>query len=243
MKRFSTILTALLCSLPILLSAQIPQEVEPPEVPSSKDELVEVGNPDDLAANQATYRSSDQLKTLFQNKRSYGGYFALDFQYLEFENQSMVMAGARGAWVIGHSFSLGLGGVGIIPNTEIPGRLEGEDAMVLGGWGGLILEPILFPKSPIHLTLPIMLGAGSLVYEEADDFWNGYGHTNHEYGSTYDVFFIAQAQAQLEFSMLSFMRLGVGAGYRFTHDLQLEGTTSDVLDGWQGSVSLKFGKF
>lgn len=182
--------------------------------------------------------NDDEIKTIFNNGRtSHGAYGALSINYSQIDGKDAFLVGARGAWLINHSIGIGLAGYGFINDIDTYDSFNNSDSDLdlVGGYGGLLIEPILFPKSPIHISLPIVIGAGGITY--TDNFrWD---HHNYET----DAFFVIEPGIEIEFNVIRFMRIAAGAYYRHTSDIELEGTDKDVLNGFSTGITLKFGKF
>lgn len=183
--------------------------------------------------NNDSIKKDDGIKTIFGNKKiKHGGYGALSIGYSQIDGKDAFVTGARGAWIIGHSFAIGLGGMGFSNNLYIDddaGWMENEYS---GGYGGLLLEPVIFPKFPVHLSLPVILGAGG-VASDSDDF-------NH-YAS--HAFLVAEPGAEIEINLIRFVRIAFGASYRFTSNIRFKGKQEYFLNGYSASLSLKIGKF
>ena len=59
--------------------------------------------------------SNNEFKTLFGDRNvSHGGYGAMTVNYSQIDGKDAILMGARGAWVIGHSFALGFAGYGFL---------------------------------------------------------------------------------------------------------------------------------
>jgi hypothetical protein len=186
-------------------------------------------------------KKDDEFKTLFGNHRSGGFYGSFNIGYSVIDNKDAVQMGGRFAWVANHSLAIGLGGTGFVNELHY-GSSGNYNMFLTGGYGGLYIEPILLPNYPVHLSFPVLLGAGGISYILAD----------HNYQNNYveDVaaFVIAEPSAELEFNVTRFFRLAFGAGYRFPSpfDVGVQGSATanaESLKGWTYNVSFKFGKF
>ena len=149
------------------------------------------------------------------------------------------MVGFRAGWVINHSFSIGFGGHGFF--NDLDDGLDERTALT-GGYGGLILEPIILPRSPVHISVPVLLGFGGIAaLEEYPDFdsdpWGNYDYRDS------DVYFVLEPGINMELSIVKFMRIGLGVSYRLTEDISLEDVNKRALNGFSGGLTLKFGKF
>ena len=111
-----------------------------------------------------------------------------------------------------------------------------------GGYGGILVEPIIFGRAPVHITIPIIAGVGGIAY--TSNLFKQLGYNQWDsYVEDTEVFLIAEPGVELEFNVLKFFRFSLTATYRFTSSLQLVDTHGDVLRGFSTGVNLKFGKF
>ncbi|MBE0638560.1 MAG: hypothetical protein IH598_08570 [Bacteroidales bacterium] len=196
----------------------------------------------------AQEQKEGEIRTLFGNndKISHGGYGALLINYSQFEDKDVILVGGRGGWIINHGIAIGLGGYGFAnqiayDDLQIGGQTY-DDYFLSGGYGGLLIEPILFPHQPVHVALPILIGGGGAAY--VNNGWYDYQGDDWDY-YTIDSspFFVVEPGIEIEFNMVKFMRIGLGAYYRYTSGLNLVKTDEHVLDGFSTGLSLKFGKF
>jgi len=182
----------------------------------------------------------DQIKTLAGPHGHSGGFGAVSFKATNFNEQNIVLAGFRGGWIINRSVAIGLEGYGIIPTAEFSNIDPFFPTRIVGGYGGLFIEPIVFSNKIIHVTFPVTSGAG----------WAGYIYDWEEFNYSYgndlvdgDVFWYLEPGAGIELNVAKNFRIAMGATYRFTQDLQLINTDSKAFDDWNYFLTLKFGKF
>lgn len=187
-------------------------------------------------------KTPGELQTLFDPHSGSGGYGALSIGYTKIDARDALLMGGRGAWVIGHGFGLGMGGYGFVSDPVYDPVDELNHALA-GGYGGLIMEPILFGWFPVHLSFPILLGAGGVANTSYSADW----YDPYEYYDGYvedaSAFFVAEAGVELEFNMVRFFRLALFASYRYTSDIIMENTPADALRGWSAGMTFKFGSF
>jgi len=149
------------------------------------------------------------------------------------------MPGLRGGWIINRSLAIGLEGNGLIPTAKFSDVSLTDDAVLLGGYGGLFLEPIIFSNQVVHVTFPISSGAGWLGYHE--DFDEGqFGNPNLIEG---DVFWYVEPGANVELNIARNFRIAIGMSKRFVQDLELINTESNAFDKLNYYLSLKIGSF
>lgn len=193
--------------------------------------------------------NTNEVRTIFGSSedKSNGGYGALMVNYGRVMERDAIVIGGRGAWVIDHNFGLGMGGYGFMTDPKMDLFL-GEEYQVSGGYGGLIFEPIIAAKSPVHLSIPILIGAGGIVYNQ---HWqeNDYEEDFESYEDS-DAYFVLEPGVEVEFNMLKFFRLGLSVTYRYTSNIHLNYKSSDMaiggedmLRGFNYGIVMKFGKF
>jgi hypothetical protein len=194
---------------------------------------------------QETDRGNDEFRTLFGDRHiSHGGYGALTIDYSRIDSKDAILMGARGAWVIGHGMALGLAGSAFMNDYSWnPNLLGGRNVNLSGGYGGLLIEPIILPKFPVHISIPVLIGAGGIAYTST---YHPYPYDSQNFDLVVEDatgYFIAEPGIEIELNVVRFFRLAIGAYYRFTSDIQLYDTPQDVLKGWSAGITLKFGKF
>lgn len=183
-----------------------------------------------------------EMKTLFSRHRSYGGYGAFWMGYSTVDDKHSLQFGGRGSWVIQHSFAIGFGGTGFINEYHYDIVLD-KDVFLAGGYGGIYLEAIIFPRSPVHLSFPVLLGAGGVSFVSHNDVeWDS------NYIEDYDAFLIVEPGVDIELNLTRFMRLGIGATYRIPTSFDVGQNPigdlgAEALRGMTYNVTFKFGKF
>ena len=196
--------------------------------------------------------TDEPMKTLFGSDRDMhnGGWGAPVATYTRIMDQDAMLVGARGGWIIDHRLTLGIAGHGLVTPVEnaaydahliASGRQLYDHSLLATGYGGLLIEPIIAYRSPVHISLPIVLGAGGAGYRVYSDLPPDFDPLT--YKDDVAAFFVAEAGIDLEFNMVRLVRLGIGASYRYTSDLLLPGTPTDALRGFNASMSIKVGVF
>ncbi|GJM61384.1 hypothetical protein [Persicobacter diffluens] len=189
----------------------------------------------------------DAPKTLAGNNFHNGGYGAVMFHGTTFNGKFLPMAGLRGAWVINRALGIGLDMQGFIPSEVYrvdvrEGFFRGEqDARLAGGYGGLLLEPVIFSNNVVHATFPLSAGAGWAGYLSdflSDDYF-------YHHGEIYDqsTFWYFRPGAAVEINVASFFRINLGVSYMMATNFELISTSSNALNNFQYSLGLKFGGF
>jgi len=180
----------------------------------------------------------EEIQTLFGKDRSNGGYFDIYFNYTELKNSEALEAGSRISLIIGHSLGFGIEGTGFVSNIIEDGA---DEYILAGGYGGFTIEPIILPKFPVHVSLPVMLGGGVSVYSMVDT-------DNEEYSYVEEVegFLLARPGMEIEFNVTRYFRFCLNGSYRFIADVgpkDNRSVTASDLDGFSFGFSFKLGKF
>jgi hypothetical protein len=196
-----------------------------------------------------------KMQTLFGNKSGkvdHGGYGAFTIGYTQIDGKDAILSGGRGGWLIDHHFTIGLAGYGFYNNMsgDYHSQPTKENYALGGGYGGLFIEPIIAPNSPVHIALPILIGAGGAAVAESYDNYN-YDPYYHNY-TTYP-YFVFEPGIDIEMNIVKFFRLALNASYRYTSDLHLDyysldgkeqfTVPVDALRGMNFGMTFKFGWF
>ncbi|HZL10259.1 MAG TPA: hypothetical protein VFC65_09690 [Prolixibacteraceae bacterium] len=178
-----------------------------------------------------------RFSTIFSQHQRNGGYGALSFSYTPIDGKDAFLMGARGSWIIDHSFAIGLGGCGFINDRNHHSWLNNEmNNNLAGGYGGLYLEPIIAPRLPVHISVPLLFGVGGISYIHDRNNWI-YDDSQS------DVYLVFEPAVELELNMTRYIRLAASFGYRFTSNIDMQNTNPDIREGTNIGIVMKFGKF
>jgi hypothetical protein len=187
------------------------------------------------------YYHNNGIRTLFDRGDGGGIYGAFTAGYTEIDGKQAVLAGGRFGWMASHSLAIGIGGTGFMNEFHYDRFYPGE-VSVAGGYGGLYIEPILFPKFPVNLSFPVLFGAGGVSYLSRDRY------TNENFIENSAAFLIIEPAAEVQLNITRFCRLAFGASYRypaafFSHENQSYKPDIASLKNVSYTVSIKFGRF
>jgi hypothetical protein len=183
----------------------------------------------------------DEYKTIFGHDRHNGFYGALTIGYSEIDSKQAIIFGGRFELITGHSLGIGIGGKGFINESYHNASLN-TNIFLAGGYVGLYFEPIVMPNYPVHISFPILLGAGGVSYINQN---KDYYHNKVEDSK---AFLVAEPGAELEMNLTRFLRLALGVSYRFTTPFDVgttstTGISSNELKGFNYMLTFKFGRF
>jgi hypothetical protein len=197
-----------------------------------------------FAQKDAGSGDPNQIRTFMGQNNSVGGYGALSMQYSQINGRDAFVFGARGGILMGHMVSMGLAINGFF-NDKRYDPVSGYTQHLAGGYGGFFFEPIVFPKYPVHVSFPVLIGGGGigLYNNTGDNSWDG-----HFSSEASDAFMVIEPGIEVEMNITRFFRFCVGAHYRYTTDVQIDNpdydyVPGDVLRGFLGGVTFKFGRF
>lgn len=194
-------------------------------------------------------KQNDEINTLFGkgNKVKIGWFVGPNGGYTRFCSSDVALAGLSAGMIINHNFSIGLTGYGVANSNNLTYDqfIDTTDVKLVGGYGGLLLEYTLFPKSAVHVTFPLMIGGGSMAYVSTTENydWEDHNYDYYDHAIDQDAFFVIEPGVRAEVNILKFMRFGIGVSYRYTPDLDLVNTSAGFINNFTAGASLKFGKF
>lgn len=193
----------------------------------------------------------EDIRTLFKKPKkdlTVGWTAGLTSGYTQFDKKNVWLAGFMAGPILNHNWTLGIQLNAIVNSYYLyyDTILSNTNAYLVGGYGGFLIQYTLFPKSPVHVTFPLQIGGGYLGYLSDNGYklenGHGYWSSNSEI-LDYDVFFYLEPGIQAEFNLLKFMRLAIGASYRYSPNFSLEKASSGFINQFTGTMGLKFGKF
>lgn len=176
-----------------------------------------------------------QDETLISGKIESGGFGGPVLKITEINDETGIMVGGRGGWIINHTFVIGGGGYGLANDIKAKDIISEQKLYLDMGYGGLEMECIINSSRLIHVSFHTLIGAGGINYE-------GHGR-RFDYDDDSDAFFVAEPGANLMLNVTEFLRVGVGASYRYINGVDLQGFNDSDLDGASANLTLKFGKF
>lgn len=183
--------------------------------------------------------------TLFGDDLKLTGWFVeLPFTHAQVIEKNIFMTGISGGVIFNDVVRVGLAGRSFsnkFNRIAIAGVDDGNGGYLRGSEGGLFIEPVIGNNKLVHLTIPIMIGAGYAEVKTKAKYPDEDNEMDH-LDIDDQVYFLFKPSVQIEVNLHKNIRFGAGVGYRFTSDNQLEGVDND-LSGFSSNVSLKIGKF
>jgi hypothetical protein len=176
-------------------------------------------------------------KTLLSGKLHNGGYGAPVVKVTSLVGQAGVLVGGRGAWVIGHSFTLGAAGYGLPTRVEAPDEARGsatKTALALG-YGGFQVGYIFLPREIVHFSGALLIGGGGVaVLDRSQSEWQAMHSA---------AVFVLEPEVGVEVNITPLIRGAIHFSYRYMSDSTIPGLSSGALSGPSAGLMLAFGSF
>jgi hypothetical protein len=167
---------------------------------------------------------------------THGGFGGPVVKFTQIKNESAVLIGGRGGWIINHTFIIGGGGYGLATQIKTDDIFNNETFLNFG-YGGLELEYIIQSDNVVHFSVYTLIGAGGITYNNnyMED-WSSWDFGN-------DEFFVFEPAVNVEVNITSFFRINAGANYRYISGVNYNNLNNSDLAGFAGVLTFKFGSF
>lgn len=176
-----------------------------------------------------------------RNNVVHGVYLGLNFAYGEIDNKDTYMGGLKVAYVANQQFEVGFAGKFIYSEQNVFNTQTSANEDLIGGYGGLHLEPILFSKSAVNLSFPILIGAGAVGYVDRDIIRDEEDFDLDE--DDVAVLFILEPGVSALFNINRYLQLEAGVKYRFSNKIDLFESPVNRINGFSAGIGIKVGVF
>lgn len=188
---------------------------------------------------------NEEVKSLLSKNNDLNAFGALDIKVSDLMTERSLLVGAYGGFIINRRYLFGVAGYGLVTNVEfeglVPGQTTPKQLNLQGGYGGIMIGGTIAPRELIHISIPIVLGAGSLEVVDKDFFANN--PADSEFTVENSVFFVAEPGIEIEFNITKYFRLGAGMTYRYISGTELENVKDEDISGTTAMISFRFGRF
>jgi hypothetical protein len=108
----------------------------------------------------------------------------------------------------------------------------------------LLLEYRIYPLKPVNIAFPLLIGGGGAVFSTwGPNNWHNSNNDPVDDIYNWDSYFVIEPGVIVGINLLKFLRLDGGITYRLLQGLNLPETGTDMMNGWNAKLSLKFGRF
>ena len=194
-------------------------------------------------------QEAEEFKTIFGG-RDIGGYGAVALGFSPINQDNAMIFSARGGVVMGHAVGLGIGGSGFFTEYQYNPSLQ-QKASLAGGYGGAFVEFIILGRSPVHVSIPLLIGIGGAAYTT----WDNEGSNDFERENSIEqtaTFGVFEPGVELEFNFTRFFRVAAYFNYRYASNIDItkiidgqpvQLVSPDALNSYSAGLIFKFGKF
>lgn len=188
-----------------------------------------------------------QEQTLFgSGEFTSGGFGGPVIKFTQIKDQSGILVGGHGAWLINHSVYIGGGGYGLVNEVDA-GVFDrfGNEQEIKFGYGGFEIGLIFMPQQLLHIDARILVGAGGVKnmtpfdLDEPDTWVDLPFDENHKT----DAFFVLEPEVNIELNITTFIRMNAGISYRYVDGIDLNNLSDDDMSGMSVGLGFKFGAF
>ncbi|MFT6868282.1 MAG: hypothetical protein ACJA08_003132 [Cyclobacteriaceae bacterium] len=188
-------------------------------------------------------KSSD-VKSLLGKDNEFAGFGGADLKMSTLKDDRTLLMGMYAGTIINRNYLFGIAGYGIVSANDFRGSLPGSTELkklsLHGGYGGVLIGATMFTKEIIHLSFPILLGAGSIDVVD-DKFLDNF--TNLDVTIEKSAFFVIEPAAQIEINVTKKFRIAGGIAYRYVTASGFSYLENEDLTGLTSTLSLRFGRY
>ena len=120
--------------------------------------------------------NDQEIKSLLSKGNDLNGFGGADLRIGDFKNERGMLVGAYGGLIINRRYLFGIAGYGLVTNLEFEGIVPGDTATktlnLNGGYGGILIGTSIAPKELIHISIPVLFGAGAFEVVDKNFFTN-----------------------------------------------------------------------
>ncbi|GBF22217.1 hypothetical protein C21_04410 [Arenibacter sp. NBRC 103722] len=173
----------------------------------------------------------------------HGVYLGLTTHYGEIEDKDTFFTGLKVAYVANQQFEIGFVGTFFYSDQNVYRGISMYDEDLIGAYGGLHLEPILFSKHRVNLSFPVLIGAGGMGY--IDDNYSDHDFDEDEFEDNAQAFFIVEPGINALFNISRYLQLEAGIKYRFSSKFNDAKSFAPIKDinGFSAGIGVKVGIF
>ena len=184
--------------------------------------------------NAQEEETKDNIQTIFHSKpEKIRGYAGPLYNTTYLDGETAYMTGFNAAGIINDHFIFGF------YSLNLENNIFSNNSNYIGykmdfHHRGLWLGYIFMPKRMIHFNANVQAGKGNLeIYDEILDIW-----------LEDDYIFVVTPSLEAEFNVAKFLKVGIGANYRFALDVdQFDNYSDSDFSDLGAFISFKFGWF
>ena len=195
------------------------------------------------------YKDGHQIKTIFRNNGSTGGYAAFSNKFTTINGDYANMVEFYGGWYLDHRFLLGIGGAATTNYIPVlPAHSVNPNARMSYEFiqAGLMTEYVIASDRAVHVAFQVFAGGGATMQYERpewrDEHWDDWDNIS-DYDHDEDFFYVVEPGVKVEVTVFRWLRFCPGVSYRMAYESDSNGLSDDALSGMSVNTTLKIGKF
>jgi hypothetical protein len=195
-----------------------------------------------------TRNNVNEVQTLFGGGAKVTGWF-IDFgtSYSKLNGQTTYLPSFGGGVLMNEKFKIGLMGKTLsCHETYLQyDNLFDEPVYLVGGYGGLFFEASPIDNKLIHISFPLIAGAGGAEYLTVNTYPEMEDEDELDYcrrRQSFSPYWVIEPGANIEVNVTGFMRIYAGYSYRWLLGLDLDNTLHSALNGSNFNFGVRFGK-
>jgi len=172
----------------------------------------------------------------FNDKKNtvHGVYIGVGGYYGTIDQKDTYSTAVKVAYVANKQFEIGFAAVGFYTDENELGLSEFDNDIV-GVYGGIHLEPILFSKSRVNLSFPLLTGAGAVTAIQET-------YSNHD-TEDWDPVFVLEPGISIQYNINRFIQIETSVKHRFSSKLNFVGSDISQINGFSAGIGVKVGVF
>ncbi len=199
-----------------------------------------------LALSGKLYCQEDTDGYLEFNDRKnvvHGVYLGLTTHYGKIKGEDSFFTGLKVAYVANQQFEVGFVGTFFYSDQNRVGDSQFPVEDLIGAYGGLHLEPILFSKHIVNVSFPLLIGAGGAGYINDDYRKDDFDEKRFEENAK--AFFIIEPGINILFNVSRYLQIEAGMKYRISSNIGFVSETYDLsrINGFSAGIGIKVGVF
>ncbi len=184
--------------------------------------------------------SEDYIEFNDRKNTVHGVYLGLGFGYGEINNAETYSSSFKVAYVANQQFEIGIILVGLYSDINKLG-IDNNNKDLASVYGGLHLEPILFSKSKVNLSFPLLIGGGAVAL--IDDVGNDDEQVVINKNDWKHVF-VVEPGVNVLYNINRYIQLEAGLKYRLSSRVSLTPESGiKRINGVSGGFGIKIGVF
>lgn len=187
--------------------------------------------------NLNAQESEDYIEFNDRKNTVHGVYLGLNFHYGAIDNVETYLSSFKIAYVVNQQFEIGFISTWFYSDLNRLG-LDANNRDLAGFYGGLHLEPILFSKSKVNLSFPLLIGGGvvALIDDDVDRIIIDDYDWKHV--------FVVEPGVNVLYNINRYIQLEAGVKYRFSSRLGFQSEYNlKRINGVSGGIGIKIGVF